>query len=470
MTSRVLETRSIVEALSCLQVGVTVEDIANPTPDRVQTIYHAFCTQILDVPERSLAELPFECELNPETAEIHQKSTPLLLLFTTMRCFIVDFGDADADFTMCDLVNPQPKRTRKLLSVVAAFTNYYKVASQVFEKTSSEYDEARKAIEDGQEQIRLAELRKRTLRGEQDTRRRKENELLAEYNSKNTILTGLIKEAEANEQKRDAILASLKGEKEQKANLLVEIKSLQNEIEHLAKGIVSSPDRVRHEADSQREQIKRLQADCKAERDRISENIDCMKTIENTAKALDGNFKMLEKIGDIQVQISLLEHNLSQAKALLEEAIRRRQQTADDSDKLTILSEEEIRKHERSRELYSSRLEHLKTKKEELIDAVKALKESDPSVRGEVLHIKNEMQRLGRERIDETKNARIQCLELMRRFSDLIEKYRAAEELFDARSTAFIKKLQSLNDVLDEAEKTVDVEQLPDVTQTMMEQ
>ncbi|VDM82035.1 unnamed protein product, partial [Strongylus vulgaris] len=49
------------------------------------------------------------------------------------------------------------------------------VASQVFEKTCSEYDDARKAIEDGQEQIRRAEMRKAALRSEQDARKRKEN-------------------------------------------------------------------------------------------------------------------------------------------------------------------------------------------------------------------------------------------------------------------------------------------------------
>ncbi|RCN25363.1 hypothetical protein ANCCAN_28926 [Ancylostoma caninum] len=84
MTSLVLDPRSIVEALSFLQVGINTEDIAHPSADRVQTIYHAFCTQVLDVPEKCLVELPFECQFNPETAEIQHKSTPLLLLYTTM--------------------------------------------------------------------------------------------------------------------------------------------------------------------------------------------------------------------------------------------------------------------------------------------------------------------------------------------------------------------------------------------------
>ncbi|PIO57189.1 hypothetical protein TELCIR_21407 [Teladorsagia circumcincta] len=69
----------------------------------------------------------------------------------------MDFGDVNSDFTMCDLINPHPKRTRKLFSLIADYTNFYRVAAQVFEKTSSEYDHARLAIEEGMEK-RLVKL------------------------------------------------------------------------------------------------------------------------------------------------------------------------------------------------------------------------------------------------------------------------------------------------------------------------
>ncbi|VDN31680.1 unnamed protein product [Cylicostephanus goldi] len=103
---------------------------------------------------------------------------------------------------------------------MADYANYYKTASQVFERTCAEYDDARKAIEDGQEQIRREEMRKAALRSEQDARKRKENALLAEYNSKNTVLTELIKQSQANEAKRDALLASIQATKEEKVRFL----------------------------------------------------------------------------------------------------------------------------------------------------------------------------------------------------------------------------------------------------------
>ncbi|KIH50815.1 hypothetical protein ANCDUO_19103 [Ancylostoma duodenale] len=278
----------------------------------------------------------------------------------------MDFGDADADFTMCDLINPVPKRTRKLFSVMADYANFYRAASQVFEKTSAEYDEARRAVEDGQEQIRLAEQRKNTLRSERDMRKRKENALLAEYNSKHTILTELIKESKTNEDKRDAVFKAIKDRKEERAKLLEEIKSLQSEIEHLKKAIVDSPEELRAEADSLRANIKRLQDDCKAERQRISDNAECMKIIENVSKVLAERFTELEKLGDFQVQISLLEQDESRVKSLLNEATRRRQQTADETVRFAASVEEEVKKYERAREIYSSRLQELKTRKEQL--------------------------------------------------------------------------------------------------------
>ncbi|VDO85296.1 unnamed protein product [Heligmosomoides polygyrus] len=127
MATLVLDARSIVESLSSVGVDITVDDIIHPVASRIQSIYFGFCTKVLGVPEKSLSELPFECQLNPETAEMHQKSTPLLLLFTTMQCFIIDFGETNADFTMCDLINPTPKRTRKLLSLLADYTNFHRL-------------------------------------------------------------------------------------------------------------------------------------------------------------------------------------------------------------------------------------------------------------------------------------------------------------------------------------------------------
>ncbi|CAJ0599782.1 unnamed protein product [Cylicocyclus nassatus] len=446
MTTVVLDPRSIIEALSCVQSGITAEDITHPAANRVQSIYNAFCSHILEVPEKCLSELPFGCQLNPETLELQHKSTPLLLLFTTMRCFITDFGDGELDFTMCDLINPSPRRTRRLFST----------ASQVFEKTCAEYDDARKAIEDGQEQIRREEMRKAALRSEQDARKRKENALLAEYNSKNTVLTELIKQSQANEARRDALLASIKSTKEEKKSLLVEIKSLQNEIEHLTKGIVNSPERVRGEANFQREEIKRLQNNCKEESQRISNNAESMSIIEQAAKVLNERFHELEKFGDLKTQIQLLEQDASQAKATLIEATRSRQQTCEELSKLAASGSEEVKKYERARELYRTRLVDLKTKKEELNDAIIALKGNDPCVRGEMVQIRNEMQRLGKERADENKYARMQCLELLSRFADLVEKYQRAEKLFDSQTAAFMEVIHELNDVLEEGEQSIE--------------
>ncbi|VDO75540.1 unnamed protein product [Heligmosomoides polygyrus] len=99
---------------------------------------------------------------------------PQTTSFSQRQRFIIDFGEANADFTMCDLINPSPKRTRKLLSPLEDYTSFHRMASKVFEKTSGKYGEA---IEEAQEEVRLAENRKHALRSEHDTRKRKENEI-----------------------------------------------------------------------------------------------------------------------------------------------------------------------------------------------------------------------------------------------------------------------------------------------------
>ncbi|KAK6055928.1 hypothetical protein COOONC_06567 [Cooperia oncophora] len=440
--------------------------------DRVQFIYRAFCTEILDVPEKSLSELPFECQFTSDMIDMHQKSEPLLLLFTTMRCFVMDFGDANTDLTMCDLINPQPKRTRKLLSVVADYTNFHRVASQVFEKTSSEYDHARREIEEGLEQVRLAEERKNALRSDRDSRKRKENGvasqvfektsseydharreieegleqvrlaeerknalrsdrdsrkrkengLLAESGKKNAILTELMKETQATECNRDAIIKAIEEGKQEIVKAFSDIEAHKNEIEHLSKGVVKSPVRVRNDVDEQRLAIRRLQESCDAERQRISGNNESMSVIEQASKLLDDRSNELDRLRDFQAGVNVLEHERANSEALVAEAAKYKMQREEALSRLVKLSEDEEKGHSRALEVYSARLEDLKLRKEALVDIMNSLRKNASSIREETMQLQKEMVRLRNERTEETDLARRYCLELRRRFLDLLEK------------------------------------------------
>ncbi|KAK6027475.1 hypothetical protein OSTOST_06493, partial [Ostertagia ostertagi] len=422
MSTLVLDSRAIVEALSWLKVGISVEDIVHPSADRVQTVYRAFCTEVLGVPEKSLSELPFECQFTPDMIDMHQKSEPLLLLFTTMRCFVMDFGDVNSDLTMCDLINPHPKRTRKLFSLIADYTNFYRVAAQVFEKTSSEYDHARIAIEEGLEKVRIAEERKNTLRSDRESRKRKENGLLAESGKKNTILTELMKETQATECRRDGIIKAIEDGKEVIVKTLAEIEALENEIQHLSKGVVKSPVRVRNDVDEQRSLIRRLQESCDAERQRIHNNNESVSVIEQVSKLLGERLKELERLRDAQVQLNLLHHERINSEAQVAEASKYKTQREEALNRLVKLGEEEEKSHRRALEVFSTRLQDLRMKKEELIDIMDNLRKVAPTIRDESVQLRSEMVRLRNERTEETELARRYCLELRSRFFDLLEK------------------------------------------------
>ncbi|VDO28748.1 unnamed protein product [Heligmosomoides polygyrus] len=178
------------------------------------------------------------------------------------------------------------------------------MASKVFEKTSGEYDEARQVIEEAQEQVRLAENRKHTLRSEQDTRKRKENELLAEFNHKNVIFNELVKGSEANESRRDAVLKAINDGKQRIISCREEVRALQREIEHLSKGVLRSPRRIQREVDSLRDMSKQLRESCDAERQRIHDNADSILTIEKASKLLDERFTELERLREAVVSES----------------------------------------------------------------------------------------------------------------------------------------------------------------------
>uniref|UniRef100_A0A1I7XI28 Nuf2 domain-containing protein n=1 Tax=Heterorhabditis bacteriophora TaxID=37862 RepID=A0A1I7XI28_HETBA len=212
----VMDPRSIIEGLSFLQLELSTDDITNPKPERVQMIYRVFCIAMLDVPETTLNHLPFDCEINPETAEMHHKSIPLALVFTIMKSFMADFADSQPDFTMCDMIAPNPKKTRKILSVLADYAIFHKPAYEIFLQTNSEYDEARKELDICNQEVNLCEERKRNLRSEEDSRKRRENALLAERNNRHAKFTQLMKDGEECDGRREAILRTIEKYKNDK--------------------------------------------------------------------------------------------------------------------------------------------------------------------------------------------------------------------------------------------------------------
>ncbi|PIO72412.1 hypothetical protein TELCIR_05663 [Teladorsagia circumcincta] len=289
----------------------------------------------------------------------------------------MDFGDVNSDFTMCDLINPHPKRTRKLFSLIADYTNFYRVAAQVFEKTSSEYDHARLAIEEGMEK---------------------------------------------------------------------------NEIQHLSKGVVKSPVRVRNDVDEQRSIIKRLQESCDAERQRILDNNESMSVIEQVSKLLGERQKELERLRDAQAELNLLHHECANSEAQVAEASKYKTQREEALNRLVKLGEEEERSHRRALEVFSTRLQDLRMRKEDLISIMDSLRKNAPTIRDESVQLRNEMVRLRNERTEETELARRYCLELRSRFFDLLEKYHKAEKIFDAQAKAFSETIQNISMGLDDIE------------------
>ncbi|KJH51342.1 hypothetical protein DICVIV_02461 [Dictyocaulus viviparus] len=428
MSSVVLDPRSIVDSLACLQIDINVDDIMHPTPDRVQTIYYAFCNQILEIPEKSLCELPFECIVNSETSEMQQRSNSHILLLTTMKCFIVDFADPSYDFSICDLINPLPKKTRRFLSVMADFVNFYQKASQVFEKTSGEFDDARKVIEAGQEQVRLAEEEKSALVNGYDLMRRKELELLGEKNAKDSKLKELIKKGINIEDRRNAILESISNKKQQIINLNKEFVSLGDEIVHISKGIVESPVQLVKDVEDQRELVKNLQNVCDTERQRIHDNAESITVVEQISKLVNERFNDIDRLRDLQKGNSRHEQILADSKSSLDELMKHKTHTEEILSRFNMSSNEETKAHERARELYASRLQDLEQRRDTLKCVVKDLRENAPSFRDEILQLKNEIVTLHN------------------------DKYHRAEADFESYSKMLSESLHSISSALDDAE------------------
>ncbi|KAJ1373312.1 hypothetical protein KIN20_035678 [Parelaphostrongylus tenuis] len=239
-------------------------------------------------------------------------------------------------------------------------------------------------------------------------------------------------------------------------DLKKEIESIRTKIEHFSKGLVESPARFLRDVEDQRAQIKSLQGDCDRERERIYNNEESMKMIDQISKMLDEPHSEMDVLSELQNEMNRLEQCSIDSQARCADLKKQAHHMEEELKRLMVCGEEEAKNHERACELGCSRLKDLRSLKENLSSVLRNLRENDGGRRNELSQLKKELVRLRNENSEEKEIVRAKCLELQRRFKDLLQKYHREEEKFNSEYRSFSDVLRSISSAIGDANQAED--------------
>jgi len=218
--------------------SLTMAELRQPTAFMVQKIYFTFLQEF--GASDSLLQLPFEMLQELEHHEVLGPCIPVLALQAAISSLLEKLFDT-TDFGVSDLVNPQPKRTQKWLTV---FTNFWMFCSNQMESVSRVLADVDEKTKKRAELDQIIEDKKRRI-NELTTNAAQEKadkevylEKIAEEEEKMKHLVEKSKEMnEYAESLRRQLLSKeevFSNEKEKLKNLEIEKENLEGLFEHAA--------------------------------------------------------------------------------------------------------------------------------------------------------------------------------------------------------------------------------------------
>jgi FtsZ-binding cell division protein ZapB len=134
-----LSTQEIIEVMQTLNVPITEQDIIKPNPQLYQRVYEHFLELFLGISKEEFYQPSFEILDALEYPELHAESMAFMTFFTYVRSFMNDIGIAN--FGLNDLLKPEPKRIKIILSAVINFARFREDQLAVFEQLSKTTDD-----------------------------------------------------------------------------------------------------------------------------------------------------------------------------------------------------------------------------------------------------------------------------------------------------------------------------------------
>jgi len=125
---------------------LTPNDLKNPTPDMLNTIFNGFACNILNVSVEQITQVPLHVLETIAYPELNIEEAVGPLMCGKMLEFLFDLCGI-SDFSATDLEKPAKKRTKKLFCALTNFYQYYVQNEQVKEDVLNKVESLLKGIE-----------------------------------------------------------------------------------------------------------------------------------------------------------------------------------------------------------------------------------------------------------------------------------------------------------------------------------
>jgi kinetochore protein Nuf2 len=236
------------EILSCMnELGIPMvkEDLEKPAAGKMQIVYSAFADIIMGVTKEFFEASVEACAQEADHFDIYADSLLLMVFYQHLYILMKEVGFPE--FSVQDIIKPDPKRVRRILSAIINFAKFREERLEVYEKFTAKASDYHTKLEDLTIQHEDLSKRVENLR----IRRIHEEPLVAQARSVNEGLTNELYDLKRIEGQTMAEYDKLKVEKAELTSRLdnnsLMRQNTEREIQKVRARIVHSPEKLKQQ-------------------------------------------------------------------------------------------------------------------------------------------------------------------------------------------------------------------------------
>lgn len=335
--SEVVKAMSEEELLECLKKfcfnsSMTVDDLRCPMPPFIVTVFQSFLSAI-HVNVDFIYTPPFKVTDSIENTEWHEEILPLSSLKVLMT-EVIQFSGI-TDLSIRDILEPKPKRTKKILNYLIALWRYLLIKDSMYEKLEEEYQAE---INKKQELSDHIQVMKQQIAGTAKSIE-KRKELLCVYKENQAKFELQTKSKDALSEKYQELKSKKASYLKRLRELDVQIDSHKIKLEEIDQKIMKSPERF----NTEKEQLKQKTVEVENKTKEIQLKTSAQRTVISNR---NDTCELLTKSCESVKTIRCLSEQLCEAAALLDLNQTKYKEEQENAKRMNIeLEKEEEKKY-----------------------------------------------------------------------------------------------------------------------------
>ncbi|KAJ2262209.1 kinetochore-associated Ndc80 complex subunit nuf2 [Coemansia sp. RSA 376] len=161
-----LKPQDILEVMRQLEIPILDEDLEKPTPQRVQIWYEAFLYILKGISLEQMGSSDVELLDLTDFPESHGDDIFLMSFYSHMSTLLQQVGVDD--FSLRDMLKPEPIRVRRILSGVCNFAMFRDDRMPVLDKYTAQADQQAERLESMQKELDQVQAQIDAIRGQRE--------------------------------------------------------------------------------------------------------------------------------------------------------------------------------------------------------------------------------------------------------------------------------------------------------------